>query len=302
MITTTLLAAVLAAQAAPTTVNRSLAFGAYTKKAAPVADLQATEITVEEGGHERPVVALALDTRPLDVAVVIDSSMAAASYYRSELVSAVMGFWRALPAGSKVTVFTSGPPSRLVDFGTDMAAAEPVLQKVACAGKNYAFEAISDAARALATRPPARRALVYVGSAGIEASSTHTAEAMQAIGEAQVPPTIVLLTAMGASAALGGPTGGNETGWDVEGFFSKMAQAYGGAFTSVLSPQAAAKTLALSAAELSAPYLLRYESTSEPAGTVSVKVKRKDVKLRVGRPRLITLTLKPGDALATLSH
>jgi len=302
MIPTMLLAAAIAAQAAaPATANRSVAFGAYTKKAAPVTDLQAGEVTVEEAGQKRAVVALTPDKRPLDVAVVVDSSATATPYYRSELVSAVVGFWRALPAGSNVAVFTSGPPSRLVDFGTDAAAAEPVLQKVACAGKNYAFEAMVDASRALAARPPVRRALVYVGSSDIEATTKSTAEAMQAIGEAQVPPTIVLLTAMAAGSGLGGPAAGNASSWDVEGFFGKMTQAYGGSFASALSAQAADKLLALSAAELSAPYLLRYQSASGPAGPVSVKVKRRDVKLRVGRPQRISSTLRLDDEFASTS-
>jgi hypothetical protein len=303
MIPTMLLAVALAAQAAaPAPVTRSVAFGAYSKKAAPVADLQASEITVEEEGQKRTVIALAPDPRPLDVAVIVDSSAAAAPVYRSDLVSAVMAFWRALPEGTKVAVFTSGPPSRLVDFGTDAAAAEPVLQKVACAGKNYAFEAMVDAARSLRGRPPARRALVFVGTAGIEASTAGTAKAMQAIGEAQVPPTVVLLTTTGASAPIGGMAGGQSSSWDVEGFFGKMTQSYGGSFASVLSSQAAAKWLALSAAELSAPYLLRYESTSGPAKPVTVNVSRKDVKLRVGRPQLISLRLVTGEALATASR
>jgi hypothetical protein len=297
MIETMLLTAALVAQA-PAAVTRSVSLGAYTKKALPVADLQPSEIAVEEAGAKREVIALQPDARPLEVAVVVDSSAAAAPYYRSELVGAVTAFWRALPEGTKVAVFTSGPPSRVVDFGTDVASAEPVLQKVACSGKNYAFEAMTDAARALAARPPARRALVYVGSDQIEAMQTRTSEAMRAMGVAQVPPTIVLLTAMGANLPLGGPTAGNVATWDVEGFLEKMAQAYGGSFTSVLSAQAASKCLALSAAELKAAYLLRYESDAAASGSVRVTVKRKDVKLRVGRPQLVTTVLREGDAVA----
>jgi len=300
MVPTLLVVVALAAQPAPvSTVTRSVAFGACTKKAVPVADLDASEVVVEESGQKRPVLALTRDPRALEVAVVVDTSAATASYYRSDLASAVLAFWRALPQGTKVAVFTSGPPSRIVDFGTDLAPAEPVLQKVACAGKNYAFETIADAARALAARPPARRALVYVGSDAIEASQARTADAMTALGEAQVPPTIVLLTAMGGGVSMGGPAAGQATGWDVQGFMGKMAQAYGGSFAAALSSQAAAKWLSLSAAELSAPYLLRYESAGGPAGPVSVTVKRKDVKLRVGRPQLVTVVVRPGDALAS---
>jgi hypothetical protein len=174
-----------------------------------------------------------------------------------------------------------------VDFGTDPAAAEPVLQKVACSGKSYAFEAIADAGRALAARPASRRALVFVGSSGIESSQARTAEAMQGIGQAQAVPMVVLLTSIGGAAGLGGPTAGMSSAWDVEGFFKKMAEAYGGAFTPVLSAQAASKVLATAAADLTAQYRVRYESRGAATATI-VSVGRKDVKVRTGRPQKVS--------------
>jgi hypothetical protein len=281
----------LAAQGPPAPdagAMRTVSIGAFTKKGAPVEDLAAAEVTVKEDGEKRPVASVERDQRPLDVAVVVDSSAAVAGVYRSELVSAVLGFWKSLPAGASVAVFTSGPPSLVVDFGTDSAAAEPVLQKVACSGKSYAFEAIADAGRALAARPASRRALVFVGSSGIESSQARTAEAMQGIGQAQATPMVVLLTAIGgAGTGLGGPTAGMSSAWDVEGFFKKMAEAYGGAFTSVLSAQAASKVLATAAADLTAQYRVRYESRGAATAT-TVSVGRKDVKVRTGRPQKVS--------------
>jgi hypothetical protein len=280
----------LAAQGPPAPdagAMRTVSIGAFTKKGAPVEDLALAEVTVKEDGEKRPVASVERDQRPLDVAVVVDSSAAVAEVYRSELVSAVLGFWRSLPAGASVAVFTSGPPSLVVDFGTDPAAAEPVLQKVACSGKSYAFEAMADAGRALAARPASRRALVFVGSSGIESSHARTAEAMQGIGQAQAVPMVVLLTSIGGAAGLGGPTAGMSSAWDVEGFFKKMAEAYGGAFTPVLSAQAASKVLATAAADLTAQYRVRYESRGAATATI-VSVGRKDVKVRTGRPQKVS--------------
>lgn len=267
--------------------GRTVSIRAVTKKGSPVLDLTLAEVTVKEDGDKRPVASVERDERPLDVAVVVDSSEAVAGVYRSELVSAVLGFWRSLPAGATVAVFTSGPPSKVVDFGTDPAAAEPVLQKVACSGKSYAFEAMADAGRALAARPASRRALVFVGSSGIESSQARTADAMQAIGQAQAAPMVVLLTSIGGAAGLGGPTAGMSSAWDVEGFFRKMAEVYGGALTSVLSAQAAAKVLATAAADLTAQYRVRYLSKGAATATV-VSVDRKDVKVRTGRPQKVS--------------
>lgn len=179
--------------AAPQSVTRSVTVAVYTKKSEPVADLKAEEVSVAEDGKKRTVLGLEPDTRPLEVAVVIDSSVSMASSYRSDLVSAVTTFWKSLAPGSRVAVWTSGPPSKVVVSGTDLATAEPRLQAVAPAGKNYALDALLDAARGMTASGDARRVLVYVGGGDIEGSQSRSAEMVRAIGQAGATPMIVLI-------------------------------------------------------------------------------------------------------------
>jgi hypothetical protein len=282
-----LLAALAALEArAQAPVTRSLTLSVYTKKAEPVSDLRPDEVVVSEGGRKPAVLGLEPDRRPLEIAVVVDSSAAVASSYRSDLVAAVVALWKALPADASVAVWTSGPPSRVVEFGTALAEAEPRLQSVAPAGKNYAFEAILDASRALGRRPSQRRALVYVGGIDIESSPTRTAEAQQAMGQALVVPLIVLIQAGGAGAALGGPTSGIATSWDVQGYVEKMTPTYGGTSWVVLSTQAAANTLREAAAIVGSQYRVRYESTADAQAAPKVEVRRKGVKTLAGRTQV----------------
>jgi hypothetical protein len=241
---------------------------------------------VSEGGRKPVVLGIEPDGRPLEVAVVVDSSAAAASSYRSDLVAAVVALWKALPADASIAVWTSGPPTRVVDFGTALAEAEPRLQSIAAAGKNYAFDAILDASRALGRRPSERRALVYVGGIDIEASTMRAAETQQAIGEALAVPLMVLVQPGGGGAALGGPTSGIATSWDVQGYVEKMTPAYGGTSWVVLSTQAAANVLKEAAAILGSQYRVRYESTAEAHGTPKVEVRRKGVKSLTGRTQV----------------
>jgi len=218
----TVLAVLMAAHAAAESqaqVTRSLTLSVYTKKAEPVSDLKADEVVVSEGGRKPTVLGIEPDGRPLEVAVVVDSSAGVASSYRSDLVSAVVALWKALPSNASVAVWTSGPPSKVVDFGAALAEAEPRLQSVAPAGKNYALDAILDASRALGRRPSERRALVYVGLMDLEGTTSRLAEAQQALGQALVVPLIVLIQPGGAGAAMGGPTSGISTSWDVQGYF-----------------------------------------------------------------------------------
>jgi hypothetical protein len=227
------------------------------------------------------------------VAVVIASSAAVAPVYRSDLVSAVVAFWKALPEGSQVGVWTSGPPSRVVDFGTDLATAETRLQAVAPAGKNYALEAMQDASRALGAPGQRRHVVVYVGGADVEASRVRSAEAMQALGQTGATPMVVLVLSGGGLGAMsGGPSSGAAFSWDVQGWFEQVARAYRGSCAVVLSTQAVLRALQEDAADLSAQYRLRYESVASAVEPPKVEVRRKGVKSRVGRTQVEVLKLE----------
>jgi hypothetical protein len=279
----TLLAAALATQAADTRpVIRIVTIGAYTNKLAPLADLKPEEVVVSQGGRKAAVLGLEPDPRPLSAAIVVDSSAAVESAFRSELVAAVMAFWRGLPAGSRVAVWTSGPPSRVIDFGTEASAAEPRLQSVATAGKNYAFDALLDAARALEKEAGSRRALVFVGGLDVESSRQRTSELQQAVAKSAATPMLVMIVPGASLTPLGGATQGSASSWDVQGYLEKMAAVYGGSSAAVLTPQAATKKLLEAAVDLSSQYQVRYESTVGESEKPKVELKRKGAKLRVG--------------------
>jgi hypothetical protein len=291
MLCALLLAGLATPQAvAPQATTRSVTVAVYTKKSEPVADLVAEEVSVAEDGRKRTVLSVLPDRRPLEVAVVIDSSLSVASSYRSDLVSAVTAFWKALAPDSRVTVWTSGPPSQVVAAGTDLATAEPRLQAVAPAGKNYALDALLDAARGMAGPGDARRVLVYVGGSNIEGSRTRSAEMVRAIGQAGATPMIVLITGGAfASSAVGGPTSGSSFATDVQGYFEQVAAGYRGSCAVVLSTQAAQKALQDVAADLASQYRVRYESVAGDPPPPKVEVRRKGTKTRVGRTQVEVL-------------
>jgi hypothetical protein len=180
----------------------------------------------------------------------------------------------------------------VVDFGMDLAAGEPRLKQVASAGKNYVLEAIVDASKDLGTRSAERRTLVAVTYTDVEANRMRSAEALEALGLARTTPMIILVEGGAANAPMGGPTGGIVTGWDMQSFFQRMAEGYGGSYSAVLTTLAASKMLRQVAADLTAQYRVRYESTAGATGRPEVEVKRKDVKVRVGRTQVERLALK----------
>jgi hypothetical protein len=282
-----LLVAVLApvqpAAAAP--LNRSVTLSVYTKKAVPVEDLKPEEVLLSEGGKKRSVLGVERDTRPLDVALVIDTAAALASAYRSDLVPAVVDFWRALPSGSGIALWSTAP-AKVSDFGADLEATDSKLRMIAAAGGNYGFDSMIQGCQELARRGAPRRVLVYVGGGGLQASRTGTSALMEAVGQARATPMIVLVLPAGRDGVLGGgPSSGAAYSWDVQGYFAQMSQAYFGSYVEALSTLAVAERLRQAAADLNGQYRVRYESEAGPGENVKVEVKRKDVRFRVGRSR-----------------
>jgi len=165
-------AVVTAADPPDSGTTRSVTLAVYTKKLVPIVDLKADELAISENGHERTVLGVEMDQRPLEVAMVIDSSAGVAPSYRSDLVPAVIEFWKLLPAGTSVAAWTTAP-AKVAEFGSDVTRVEPKLRMIAAAGGNYAVDAMADASKELAGRGAPRRALVYVGGASVLANAEH---------------------------------------------------------------------------------------------------------------------------------
>jgi hypothetical protein len=252
---------------------RTVTVAVYTKKAAPVENLDPSELQIKENGKKRTVVSLEPDRRPLDVALILDSSLSMGPRYRRDLVEAAIGFWKALPEEARISAWTSGgAPSKIVDFGSDIAEGERALQMVAPGGKNYTLDAIMDASRDLRSERAARRFVVVVTYTDLEASRTLIQRTYKVIARTRVTPMVVLVKA-GANPAQN---------WDTETIVEQMTKGYGGAHWTILTPMAATNILRRAAADLAGQYRLRYSSDSDKPTCPEVKVERKGVEVRAG--------------------
>jgi hypothetical protein len=88
----------------------------------PLESLVSEEIAVLENGVARPVTRVERDARPLDVAILVDSSAAIGPAYRLNVVPAVLRLINRLPKGSRYALWTTGDrPTKVIDL-----TAEPV--------------------------------------------------------------------------------------------------------------------------------------------------------------------------------
>lgn len=272
-----LMVAAPAAQAANDGV-RSVTVAVYTKNAAPVENLEPDELFIKEHGKRRVVLRLDRDHRPLDVALIVDSSAALGSLYRRDLVDAAMSFRKAVPEEARVAIWTSGgAPSKVVDFDTDDETAERSLKMVAAGGKNYTLDTIIEASRDLRSERAARRVLAIVTNTDVEGSRTLIQRTFKVVGRTHVTPMVVLIKVGGKPAQT----------WDSETLFAKMGEGYGGTYEDILTPMAAQKRLEGIALDLSSQYQVRYSSGAEQTTFPEVKVERKDVKVRAGASQTV---------------
>jgi hypothetical protein len=268
----------LAQTAAAEVLTREVSVGVSTKDGGTVDDLTAADFEIEEDGKKRAVLGIARDQRPVDVALILDSSQAMGNEYATTLVPAAMEFWRALPEWTRLTVWTCGGRAfQAVEFGVDPEAGEGLLRKIATGGYPQTLETMIQASSDLQEEPLARRVVVAVTGDSIPHDQTVVEGTLRAIPEAQAMPVVVLITGGG-----GFRFSGRGISWEVAPFFNTVTKAYGGGHDVVVDPGSAAGLLKRTAAELTSQYLIRFESESEHPTRPDVKVDRKDVRARAG--------------------
>jgi hypothetical protein len=104
---------------------------------APVEDVRLEEVALLENGVARQLTRVEPDSRPLTLAMIVDSSEPIATSFRLHLVDAVLRFLSRLPAGSEYAVWTTGDrPTKIVDFTGDKGAALEPLKRVLPRGGN----------------------------------------------------------------------------------------------------------------------------------------------------------------------
>ena len=268
----------LASGAAAEVRVRDVSVGVSTADGNTVDDLSAADFQIEEDGEKRTIVGLARDQRPIDVALILDSSESMREEYRTTLVPAAMDFWRALPEWARLTIWTSGGRAfRAVDFDAEPPNGESLLQKIATGGIRFTLDTVVEAARDLQEERSARRIIVVVTGESIPYDKPVIQETVRVIPEARVMPVVILVKS-GTSTRIGG----RGISWEVEPFLGQLVKAYGGGFDVVTSALSVSGLLRRTAAELTSQYLVRFESESEHPSRPDVEVGREGVRARAG--------------------
>lgn len=147
-------------------VTRKVHISATDAKGAPVTDLTAADITVKEGGKERPVASLQPAVAPMHVAILVDDAGTGA------FQSAVAQFLqKSLGHGQFSISLLSPQAAQVVDFTEDVDALKNALGRLGARGRlqpdgDQMVEAIADSAKTLQQRKAERPVILALTIAG----------------------------------------------------------------------------------------------------------------------------------------
>jgi len=278
-----LVLAVLLLQASTPLELRTVTLVATDGKGAPVRGLAAADAVVLENGVAREVVELALDDRPLTLAIVVDNSGPMATPFRLVVVDAVTQFLGRLPEGARFAVWTTGDrPAKVADFGSDPAQAAKALKSAFPTGGNTLLDALVEASQDLRKREGERSAVVVVTGSGIGFSGW---DRFQVVEKARASRAQFLAVQFDESW----PDDPQSHDVDQVGrreydfVLDRLTTETGGRYQRTLSVSSVGKALEAVSAELASQYRLSYRSL--PAGKerkLKVEVTRPEVKVRVG--------------------
>jgi len=272
-----LLGLVLAQAADRPAQVRTLSVSVTQERGEPVSSLTAEELAVVENGVVRPITRVERDTRPLNAAVLVDTSAAVDSSYRLNIVDAVLGLLTRLPEGSRFEIWTTGDrPTRAVEFGTDVTAARKALQRIAPQGGSTVLDAIVEAGARLKKQEGERRAMVVVSALGPEFSSNDRFRVVEkALGYGlEVFSAVLIEEGSGAD---------REMRLNYEQTLHELAEKTGGLLERPLSSLAVDNGLRKIGADLAGRFRISYATLPEiKQRKIEVKVARPGVRVRVG--------------------
>jgi len=237
------------------------------KKGHPILDLKPEEFVVTESGSDRPITRAEVDSRPLNVALLLDSSLSMGNTYNADVIPAAVSFLKKLPQGAIFSVWsTSDSPKVIVEQGTDVAAVEAKLRNVAPFGHNAALDSLVTASQELAKDETHRTALVLVTSAAMAGVA---ADVQTLLPKASLKPTYI------AVQYIQGPEDTR-----LQDALRVLVSRTAGIHERVFSTMAIQAQLMRALEYLSSSYRIGWKPGADPRqAKIDVKTKRPNVKL-----------------------
>ncbi len=256
-------------------------------KGAPVRDLEAADVSLTESRVTLQVTRFEKDDGPALVALLLDSSEAAASTYRVEFIAAAKAFVASLPETTRLSVWTTGDrPVKVVDdisLGEDGAwrGIESRLSRIAPTGGNTVLDALVEASADLQKKEGGRRIVVFLSGIGPGFSNDNRQGIVDRVMKTGVEVAGV------AVSARGEPSGGGDLSEeDYDFVFGTLTEDTAGRLERALTAMGVSAALQRVAADLRCTYRLSYLQTRDSRRSrIALQVARPSVKVRLSIPK-----------------
>ena len=172
---------------------------------APVAELTVEDFTVREDGLLREVLRVSPATEPMQVALLVDNSVAMSPYLR-DLRNGLESFVEQLAGDHEVAVITFGDrPTIVVDYTRSLIELRQAIGRIFPRPGSGALllDAIYNAGQGLQRRQAARPVFVVVTTEGVEYSNRPYRMVLRTIEDAGATFHAVVMTASGSSFDTG---------------------------------------------------------------------------------------------------
>lgn len=211
-------------------VERSLAVAVLDGDGAPVPGLGAADFVVREDGVRREVLRVERDTAPLQIALLVDTSEAAARAV-VDFRKGLGAFIAAMGEGDRVSIIGFGGTPRILAASTLeraslLEAADGIFSSAGTAA--YVLDAMSETAEGFVKRAAARPIMVVLATEGLDHSYTDATSLLRTLQDAGITVHTVVLTGRGFGSNPVRGFGGRP------GAFNPLAESRG-AFDSALA-------------------------------------------------------------------
>jgi VWFA-related protein len=273
-------------------VTRELAVTVVDDDGAPVTNLTSADFVVIEDDVEREVVGVRLDTEPKQIALLVDTSQAAARAM-GDFRQGAAAFVEAMHEGNEISIISfGGTPRILASPSRDPEQLAEGVDRIFSYSStaSYLLDAAVETSKGFVRRSADRPTIVVLSTLGIDYSNMDDRTALGRLVDAGVVLHTVVLSQPTASAGIGQTVGvpGPDSFLDQGGlspfglqnverdrFLNAGASATGGRRRDLLLSASTEQALLRLAAQIRGQYLVEYSrpSTLIPPEDIDVNVR-----------------------------
>jgi VWFA-related protein len=278
-----------AARPASSEEERAVYAGVLDKSDMPVTSLDAKDFVVREDGVAREVLRVEPASKPMHIAVLVDTSQAMRPYV-NDMRQALRSFFRQLQGSNEIALYEFGDrPARLVDFTQDPELLEAGVGRLFARNGSgaYLLDAIVEVSRDFRIRERDRPVIVVITTQGPEFSERYHESVLKDLRSTDAILHALVLDVSGMRTSFWTRASSlGRAAREREITLSEGTQQTGGRRDDLLTSMALQDRLSSLASEMKSQYRVVYARPSVLIAPTRLQVSVSQPRLTVHAPRI----------------